>query len=98
MGTPFILKKSLNATFCFSGHIHQNTYSQVDGTFHFTQQSLTETFAIEGKITNSMGLIEIDEKLDLKEFNNLLYEKGETKIKLIMKPVSYTHLTLPTKA
>jgi len=30
-------------------------------------------------------LIEIDEKLDLKEFNNLLNEKGETKIKLIMK-------------
>ncbi len=30
-------------------------------------------------------LIEIDERLDLNDFNNLLIEKGETKIKLIMK-------------
>ena len=64
------MTKSLNATFCFSGHIHQNTYAQVDGTFHFTQQSLTETFAIEGKITNSMGLIEIDENLKWQVFGN----------------------------
>ena len=65
-----ILTKSLNATFCFSGHIHQNTYTQVDGTFHFTQQSLTETFATEGKVTNSMGLIEIDENLKWTVFGN----------------------------
>ena len=65
-----ILKKSKNATFCFSGHIHQNTYTQVDRTFHFTQQSLTETFSTEGEITNSMGLIEIDENLKWKVFGN----------------------------
>ena len=65
-----ILKQSMNATFCFSGHIHQNTYAQVDGIFHFTQQSLTESFVTKNVITNSMGLIEIDKNLKWQVFGN----------------------------
>ena len=65
-----ILKQSINATFCFSGHIHQNTYTQVDGISHFTQQSLTETYVKEDQTTNSMGLIELGENLTWEVFGN----------------------------
>ena len=65
-----ILKQAKNATFCFSGHIHQNTYTQVDGISHFTQQSLTETYVKEDQTTNSMGLIELGENLTWEVFGN----------------------------
>lgn len=58
-----ILRESSNPTFCFSGHIHQNTYTQVDGISHFSQQSLTETHITKGRMTGSMGLIDIDQNL-----------------------------------
>lgn len=42
-----------------SGHVHWNTVTQVDGTVHLTQQSLTESFTTSGEPAGAMGLIEL---------------------------------------
>ena len=65
-----ILRHSQSPTFCFAGHVHQNSFYQVDGISHFTQQSLTETYVTKNQLSNSMGLIEVDQTLTWNVFGS----------------------------
>lgn len=47
-----------------SGHVHWNTITQVDGTVHLTQQSLTESFTTRGEPAAAMGLIELGDTVN----------------------------------
>ena len=82
-----ILKSSLAPTYCFAGHIHQNSYCQIDGISHFTQQSLTETYVTNNEISCTMGLIEVNQTLKWQAFGN-----DEVKIE---EPVNRRNVALP---
>ncbi len=82
-----ILRQSRSPTFCFAGHVHQNSFCQVDGIYHFTQQSLTETYVTNNQLSKSMGLIEVDQNLIWQVF-------GDDQIK-IEKPVKTANWVLP---
>ena len=64
------MRHSQSPTFCFAGHVHQNSFYQVDGISHFTQQSLTETYVTKNQLSNSMGLIEVDQTLTWNVFGS----------------------------
>ncbi|MFV0473654.1 MAG: metallophosphoesterase family protein [Pikeienuella sp.] len=49
---------------CLAGHVHWNTVTNVDGIFHLTQQSLTESFTTAGEPAGAMGIIELGETVD----------------------------------
>ena len=44
---------------CLAGHVHWNTATQVDGIWHLTQQSLTESFTTQGRPANAYGLMQL---------------------------------------
>lgn len=46
---------------CLAGHVHWNSATCVDGIWHLTQQSLTESFTTEGAPAAAMGLVELDD-------------------------------------
>ena len=42
---------------CLAGHVHWNTATQIDGIWHLTQQSLTESFTTGGAPAGAMGTL-----------------------------------------
>ena len=42
-----------------SGHVHRNTVTQIDGIFHLTQQSLTESFTTGGEPAGAWAALEL---------------------------------------
>ena len=44
---------------CIAGHVHWNTVTQINGIFHLTQQSLTESFTTCGEPAAAMGILEL---------------------------------------
>ena len=65
-----ILNSSSAPTYCFAGHVHQNSYCQIDAVSHFTQQSLTETYVLNNQISSSMGLIKMEQTVRWQVFGN----------------------------
>jgi hypothetical protein len=53
---------------CIAGHVHWNTVTVVNGIYHFTQQSLTETFATQGQPASAWGMLELDETVNWQVF------------------------------
>ncbi|HEY4200225.1 MAG TPA: metallophosphoesterase [Devosiaceae bacterium] len=51
---------------CFSGHVHWNTLTMVNGQPHFTLQSLTGTFTTNPEPAASFALLELDTQIDWK--------------------------------
>ncbi|WP_117195812.1 metallophosphoesterase family protein [Rhizobium terrae] len=52
----------------FSGHVHWNTVTMVDGIPHVTVQSLTETFTCHPEPAGTWGLLELDDKVTWEAF------------------------------
>jgi len=44
---------------CLAGHVHRNTFTQIDGIFHLTQQSLTESFTTGGAPSGAWGTLDL---------------------------------------
>ena len=82
-----ILKSSSVPTYCFAGHVHQNSYCQIDTVSHFTQQSLTETYVTNNQISCSMGLVQVNQTLMWQVF-------GNDKV-LVEEPVKRRDVALP---
>lgn len=53
---------------CVAGHVHWNTLTQIDGTPHLTQQSLTESFTTQGDPAEAWGMIELADDLHWQVF------------------------------
>ena len=43
-----------------SGHVHWNTCTQINGIWHLTQQSLTESFTTQGHAAGAWGTLTLD--------------------------------------
>ncbi|MEL6169949.1 MAG: metallophosphoesterase, partial [Pseudomonadota bacterium] len=48
---------------CLAGHVHWNTVTQIDGIFHLTQQSLTESFTTGGTPAGAMAILELGDEI-----------------------------------
>ena len=48
---------------CLAGHVHWNAVTQLDGIFHLTQQSLTESFTTAGAPAGAMGTLVVGDDL-----------------------------------
>ena len=61
-----------------SGHVHWNTATQVDGTWHFTQQSLTESFTTQGAPAEAWGMLSLSETAHWQVFGRDPFEARVT--------------------
>ena len=59
---------------CLAGHVHWNTVFQVDGTWHLTQQSLTESFTTQGSPAAAWGMLELGETIHWQVHGNDPFE------------------------
>lgn len=59
-----ILSSARVPVVAFSGHVHWNTLTMVNGQPHFTLQSLTESFTTNPEPAGSYALLELNEHID----------------------------------
>lgn len=57
-----VLEQSRVATLMISGHVHWNTVCQINGIWHLTQQSLTESFTTKGQACGAWGLLTLSQE------------------------------------
>jgi len=53
---------------CLAGHVHWNTATCVDGIWHLTQQSLSESFTTQGAPARAWGMLELADSVQWKVF------------------------------
>lgn len=59
---------------CFSGHVHWNTLTMVNGQPHFTLQSLTESFTTYPEPAGSYALLELSDQIGWQVFGADTFE------------------------
>ena len=58
-----VLRQARVPVVWFSGHVHWNTLTTVDGIAHITLQSLTETFTTQGEPAGAFALLELSDRV-----------------------------------
>lgn len=58
-----VLRQARVPVIWFSGHVHWNTLTAVDGIAHITLQSLTETFTTDGEPAGAFALLELSDRV-----------------------------------
>lgn len=59
---------------CFSGHVHWNTLTMVNGQPHFTLQSLTESFTTHPEPAGAYALLELSDQIHWQVFGADTFE------------------------